>query len=243
MKRLKKFILVLCVSLFTITTVNFKVDAKDENTSKEEVVYINLNSDGSVDNIDVVNIFDLSKDQTIIDYGKYTSVSNMNTNDSIVYENNKVSINASKGKVYYEGKLDSKNIPWNFNIKYSLDGKTYSADEIAGKSGKLKIDISIKQNKAVDESFFKAYALQVTLTLDTNKASDIVADGATLANVGSNKQITYTILPDTEKDLTLTANVVDFEMDAIAINGVRMNLDVDMDTSKLKDKVSDINDR
>ena len=42
-----------------------------------------------------------------------------------------------------------------------------------------------------------------------------------MANVGSNKQISYTILPGKGLDAEVTADVKDFEMDAVTINGVK----------------------
>ena len=58
-------------AVLVITLLPVSVFAAQENTPKEEVVYINLNADGSVKEINVVNIFDLDKDGQIIDYGKY----------------------------------------------------------------------------------------------------------------------------------------------------------------------------
>lgn len=82
--------------------------------------------------------------------------------------------------------------------------------------------------------------MQATFTLDTDKATNIVADGATIANVGNDKQITYTILPNNEKDISLFATVHNFEMEAVAINAVRMNLNIDLNTEKLQNKIDEV---
>ena len=58
--------------------------------------------------------------------------------------------------------------------------------------------------------------------------------------MGSDKQLTYTILPGKGIDTVITADVTDFEMDAAAINGVRLNLDVDVDDTDLMDKVDEL---
>lgn len=52
----------------------------------------------------------------------------------------------------------------------------------------------------------------------------MAADGATVANVGSNKQLAYTILPNKGADIEITADVKNFEMSGIAINGIKLNL-------------------
>lgn len=241
MKKISKQISAIILSLIMIMgAMPMSAFAAQENTDKEEVVYVSLNSDGCVKEINVVNVFDLDKDGKIIDYGEYEKVRNMTTTDNINSNGDQITVDAKKGKLYYEGKLKSNEIPWLISIKYYLDGNEYSAKNIAGKSGKIEIKMSIKQNKKCDKSFFEGYALQATFTLDTDKATNIVADGATVANVGSDKQITYTILPNNEKDISIYANVDNFEMDAVAINAIRMNLDIDADTEKLQDKIDEV---
>ncbi len=83
---------------------------------------------------------------------------------------------------------------------------------------------------------------QAAMTLDAAKCKNIVADQATIANVGANKQLSYIILPGKGADLTIKADVMDFEMDAISINGVKLNMDMDVDDSELTDQVKEIRD-
>lgn len=241
MKKITKQITaVILAVVLVIGIMPVSVFAAQENTPKEEVVYINLNADGSVKEINVVNIFDLDENGKIIDYGKYENLRNMTTTDAIDYKNNTATIDANAGKLYYEGKLKENVMPWTITVKYYMDGKEYSAEKIAGMSGKLDIKMTIRQNKNCDSTFFEGYALQATFVLDANNATEIVADGATVANVGSDKQLTYTILPNTEKDIAISANVKNFEMDAIAINGIRLNLNIDIDDTELQEKINEI---
>lgn len=240
MKRLLKIAAALLAVFMVLTVLPMSAVAVETNTAKEEVVYIHLNTDGSVKEIYVVNIFDLDKDGKIIDYGEYTELRNMTTTDKISYQDNMVTVDAKAGKLYYEGRLKENVMPWDIAIRYYMDGKEYTAKEIAGKSGKLEIRLSVKKNADCNGSFFEGYALQTTVTLNTELATNIAADGATVANVGKNKQLTYTILPNTEKDMSVFADVKDFEMNAISINGIRMNLDIDMDDAVISGKIDEI---
>ena len=212
------------------------------NTDKEEVVYIKLGQDGSVSEINAVNIFDLEQDGEIIDYGSYQSVRNMTSTDEIQYANDVVSINAKAGKLYYEGKLSDNTMPWNIAIHYYIDGIEYTADQIAGMSGALTIKMSIKENTVCDGNFFDHYALQASVTLDTSLCKNIDAPDATTANVGNDKQLTYTILPGKGADIEITADVTDFEMDGIAINAIPLNLNIEVDDKELMDQVKDLQD-
>ena len=225
-------------SIFTIQVFAAQRSALQGNTPKEEVVYINLNADGSVKEINIVNIFDLNKKGKIIDYGKYENLRNMTTTDAIHYQNNMVTIDAGAGKLYYEGKLKENVMPWIISIKYFMNGKEYYADKMAGMSGKLEIKMSIRQNEKCDRSFFEGYALQAAFTLDTGKTANIVADGATMANVGSNKQLTYTILPGKGAEIKITADVTNFEMESVSINGVPLNLNIEVDDAELMERIA-----
>lgn len=240
MKHTKRIVSVLLAVLLIISILPLSAFAASENTPKEEVVYVNLNADGSVKEINVVNIFNLDENGQIIDYGKYEALRNMTTTDKIGYSGETVTIDTKAGKLYYEGKLDGNVMPWNIAIRYFLDGKEYSASEIAGKSGALKITMKITENKECIGNFFEGYALQAAVTLDTKKCNDIVADGATVANVGSNKQLTYTVLPNKGADIEITANITDFEMSGIAINGIRLNLAVEIDDAEIQSKINEI---
>lgn len=240
MRNLKRITAAFMAVLMLSPNLSTIAYATESNTPKEEVVYINLTKDGSVQDIYVVNIFELEKEGKIIDYGTYDSLRNMTTTDEITYENNMVTIDANTEKLYYEGKLAHNVIPWNISIQYYLDGKEYSASEIAGKTGALEIKLSIRENTACDSSFFEGYALQTTVTLDTNKCTNIIAEGATVANVGSDKQISYIILPNTETDITISADVREFEMNGIAMNGIRMNLNLEINDSKLQEEIDNI---
>lgn len=230
----------VAVTMVVVMTLSFNnsVNAAEQKNGKEEVVYGILNTNGSVNGIYIVNIFD--QKGKIIDYGNYSSVRNMTSEDAVTLDNNKVTFANTNDKLYYEGTLKSHELPWNISVKYFMDGKEYSADDIAGKSGALKIKINITQNEKCDNTFYKNYALQTTVTLDTNKCNNIVSDNATIANVGSDKQLTYTILPNKGADITITAQVKDFEMDAITINGVRLNLDIQIDDTELTEKIKDL---
>ena len=70
--------------------------------------------------------------------------------------------------------------------------------------------------------------------------SNIKADNATIATAGSKKQLTYTVLPGKTADFSVSADVRDFEMEAITINAIRLNLNLDLDTSEFEQQLSDL---
>ena len=240
MKYHKRILAALLAILLAFGSCPLSATAATENTPKEEVVYVNLKADGTVEEIYVVNIFELAQAGKIVDYGAYTTLRNMTGTQPIEYKNNVLRVDAAAGKHYYEGKLQSTVIPWNIDIRYFVNGKEYSPEQVAGKSGALKITVDITRNEQYQGNFYDSLALQVSLTLDTAKCRNIVAPDATVANVGRSKQLTHTILPGAGAHLEITSDVVDFAMDGIAINGISLNLNVDVDTLPLMERVDEL---
>lgn len=238
--RSKRIAALLMAGLFTAGSI-IPVNAAEVNDkAKEEVVYVNTDASGNVNEVNVVNIFG-SGDVT--DYGDYTSVKMLNTTDAITQDGDKVVFSTGANQAYYQGTMSpDTQIPWKIAITYELDGKKTAPEELAGKSGALTIHVQVEKNEACSGSFYDDYALQASFTLDTEHCSNIKAEGATLANVGADKQISYTVLPGKGLDAEISADVTDFEMDAVAVNGVQLSLNVDIDDEELMDKVREVMD-
>ena len=196
-------------------------------SAKEEVIYANLDASGTVTGVYAVNSFAVQAGDTVTDHGSYTAVRNMTTTDPLEHSGDTVTAAvAEDGKLYYEGTMDTATaLPWLVKLTYTLDGAEIAPEELGGKSGALAIRLQVSRNPDCTGDFFDQYALQVTMTLDTDRAQNIVADGATMANVGSNKQLSYILLPGSDSDVTVTADVTDFAMNAISLNGVSASTD------------------
>lgn len=218
--------------------------ASSKINKKEEVVYVNLNAGGAAESIDVVNILDIAAAGTLTDYGSYSSVRNMTTKDAITASGDEVKISAGKAeKLYYEGRLANTESPWNVKITYTLNGREVKPEDLGGVSGNLKISLKITKNPAYSgPDFYNNYALQGSVQFDTNKVKNLVAEGATIANVGEKKQLTYIALPGDGADYTITAEVSDFEYDGFSINAIPLNLSVEIDDTELLSKVDALKD-
>ena len=198
--------------------------ATQTESSKNETVYGMLNGDGSVDEIYVVN--QLIGEYT--DYGTYSEIKNLSTDsvpvtdgDQIVFPDEYV-----EGGLYYQGTMQGE-LPMVFDIRYFLDGEPVSASDIAGASEHLCIEIEYSQNEECDESVREGLSAQISIALSLDKASEIVADGATTVMTGSTVSIGYTILAGESGEKVLEADISDFEMDAITITLVKGTLSID----------------
>ncbi|MDO4594688.1 MAG: hypothetical protein Q4B52_04850 [Tissierellia bacterium] len=126
-----------------ITFVSSSTCFASSSYTKDENVFINLNSKGDVEDVFVINQFDVKNNTQIEDFGQYKKIKNLTTSDKLKNQEGKVSFDAKKGKFYYQGDLDSKNMPWNIDIDYKLDGKKIDSSNLKGKSGFLEISIKV----------------------------------------------------------------------------------------------------
>lgn len=221
-----------------------------EIKNKDEVIYATLASDGSVRAIYAVNHFTIIKAGSITDYGDYTLVKNLTDTTQLTQNGDAVTVQTNAENFFYQGNMATKELPWIFDILHSLDGVRTAPQELAGKSGKIEIHITTKQNAAVNPAFYENYILQISITLDTEKCSDIKAPGATVASAGKNKIIAYTVMPGKDADISLSAVVRDFAMTGIDISAMPFSMNMELpdtdsminDFTELSDAISDLND-
>ena len=212
--------------------------ANEDEPLKEEVVYGIMNSYGDVDNIYVVNAFDVLDSTVVEDYGEYNNVKNLTDLEPVQYNDNLVSVSRDKGRFYYQGDLVKKDLPWNVNITYILDGREENADDIRGKDGKLEMVIEITQNENIDPMYFEKYMVQLSITLDTEKCKHIKAKGAAIASAGTDKMINFATMPETESTFTITADVKNFSMKDITLAGVPFSMSEDMIDMSMIDEMA-----
>ncbi|HHW23742.1 MAG TPA: hypothetical protein GXX26_12845 [Clostridiaceae bacterium] len=220
-----------------------QVGSEGRISSKEEVVYGSLDNSGKIKSIYVVNILNVTEPGIVYDHGSYSSVKNLTDTGELVSENGKVKINASGGRFYYQGNIDNGDLPWIIDISYYLNDVKTDPKDLAGANGHLRIEIDTGKNNSIDPGFFDNYLLQVSLQLDTGNFSNIDAKGATLANAGENKIITFTVLPGTEGKLSVEADATDLEMGSIEFSAIPFSMQIEMpDMSEMTDDLSVLTD-
>jgi len=241
--RLLKVALMFILSFAVAIPVVNADGKKAAYRSKDEVVYGTLTAKGASEAAYVVNVFEVTNPGEIIDYGSYSEVKNLTDLSNMTINSDSVKLNVDKGKFYYQGDLESVVLPWDFTVRYYLDDQEISPEELLGKDGNVKINIQSTADETVDPMFFEHYTLQLTVPLDVERFSNIQAEDATIANAGKMEQVTFTVLPGDEADLTVTANVSDFELDGIDIVAIpfMMALD-DFETDGMVDDFSALSD-
>lgn len=116
----------------------------DNSTQKEEVIYVMTDANGNTQNIYAVNIYG---NGDVTDYGNYSAVKILNTDDNVSVNGDKVTFSSDSDKVYLQGDMTDVEIPWNIEIKYLLDGNEISADDLAGKAEVWKFILRSRKMK------------------------------------------------------------------------------------------------
>ena len=226
----------LCVVMCVQTgTAVYAQEDKTAEYEKRESVYAKLTADGKADKAYVVNHFSVEKAGKIADYGNYENVRNLTNLENLNVKDQQTDFSAEEGEFYYQGTMENAELPWNFGITYQLDGKVVTAQELGGKSGKLKICFSMKENPKVSDIFFDNYVAQISLTLDNEKIKNIIADGATSADAGGDTQLSFTVLPGKEAKYSVEADVTDFAMSGFSIAAVPYSMDIDLEDYGMDD--------
>ena len=105
-------------------------------------------ADGSVKKVIVSDwIKNALGSSTITDSGELKDVENVKGDESYTMNPDGMRVWDAQGNdIYCKGSID-KELPVNLSVSYKLDGKTVSADELAGKSGKVTIRFDYKNNQ------------------------------------------------------------------------------------------------
>jgi len=228
----KKWIAAVMSAILMFSALPSAAFSKDDTgtgsyTAKDEVIYGNLDLNGSIEEMYVVNTFHVSEPGELIDFGNYTEVRNLTNLTDMEHSGDKITFEAEEGEFYYQGEMENTVLPWNLSITYLLDGEEMNPEELAGADGELEIQIETTANENIDETFFEHYLLQISLTFDPEVFTDILAPEGTKASSGQDQQVSFSVLPGQEEVFIVSADVTEMEMDPIQINAVPANMSVD----------------
>lgn len=235
--------LALCFALSLFAVPAAAADAPAA-TGAEEVIYAKLDAAGEPLSAYAVVALNGDAGESVTHYGAYTAVENLTDTSALTYEDGAVTATIPEGgRLYYQGTLESFELPWDIAIGYELDGRSISPAELGGQSGALEMSLSVKPNGNAPGAFADEMMLQITVTLDASLCKDISAGGATVANAGGDKTLAFTVLPGAEAEYTVTADVEDFTMAGLTIAGVNYDIASAMgDTAEITDGVGQMTD-
>lgn len=115
----------------------------ESTTTKDESVYVILNADGSVSDVTVSDtLHNEDGFKNYQDTSDLTDVQNLKSDEAVQKTDNGYTWTTDDTNVYYQGKSNAA-LPLETSISYELDGKQIDPDDLAGKSGHLKMTVNV----------------------------------------------------------------------------------------------------
>ena len=184
--------------------------------TKEETVYSKLDNSGSnYKTIVSTHIQNTKNSELIEDMTDLLNIKNTNGEETFTQDGSKITWNANKNDIYYEGKSE-KELPVECKVKYELDGKEIEAKELAGKSGKVKITFQYTNKEErtviVNGKSVKMYVPFVVITggiIKNDNARNVKISSGKVVDDGSKSIIAGIAMPGLQESLGVSKSDID----------------------------------
>ncbi len=182
------------------------------SVTKTETVYVNLDNTGTQKSIKVSDWLHVPQGGVYVDdVTNLTSVVNVKDDSKPQVNGSTLRWHMSTTDLYYQGDYSGK-LPLEFKISYTLDGKSISASDIAGKSGNVKI--TVKMNN-VDSYTVKVNGVNMTMynpmlvvggiSLNETKFQNITVENGRVIGNGNTQYAVLAGFPGINESLGLSS--------------------------------------
>lgn len=244
------------------------VSLKDNDADKDESVYLISDANGNVNKTIVVDhLKNKDKKDTLEDASNLSDIENVKGKEKFTQSGDKLTWQAGGKDIYYQGTA-TEEPPVTQKVTYYLDGKEISPEDLAGKSGKVKIRFDYTNTTSYTETVSGEkqtvsvpFAAITGLVLGDGFENIEVTNGKAEVSDSSSVVLGYALpgLKDSlgikDKDLDgdvnipeymeMTADVKNFSMPAamtFVVNASDYVSTDGIDTSDLDDMINDLKD-
>lgn len=184
--------------------------------TKDETVYSKLDSEGkNYKTIVSTHIENSEYADEINDMSDLLNIKNTSGDETYTQDGNKFVWNANKNDIYYQGESE-KELPIECEVKYELDGKEVSANEIAGKSGKVKITLQYKNKEertininGKDEKMYVPFVVVAGTIIKNENARNIEISSGKVVDDGTKTVIVGMAMPGLQESLGISSDEID----------------------------------
>lgn len=223
-----------------------------QNISKDETVYVLASADGSVKKIIVS---DWIKNQlgsaTVTDKSDLNNIENVKGDESYSVNGDNMKVWDAQGNdIYYQGDIQ-KELPVGMSVSYTLDGKTISADELAGKSGKVTIrfDYDNRQYETVqingtNQRIYVPFAMLTGMILDNDCFSNVQVSNGKLVNDGDRTVVAGLAFPGLQENLALSRDqlsIPDYVEVTADVKNFSLGMTVTLACNDVFSQIDDVN--
>ena len=221
-----------------VTTAAEQLLKHSDTAGKEETVYVIADANGKANKVIVSEWLKNQKgSDTLKDQSNLKDVKNVKGDQDFTKgSGDELTWNAKGSDIYYQGTSD-KQLPVDVTVTYKLNGKTVSAKELDGASGKLTIEFNYKNNTGKTKkvngknvTIYQPFLMVSGLLVDNDKMSNVEVTNGKVINSGDKTVVVGMALPGLEESLGL-ADLTDSD-------GKKIDIDVPQKVT-IKADVSD----
>ncbi len=244
------------------------VSLKDNDADKDESVYLISDANGNVNKTIVVDhLKNKDKKDTLEDASNLSDIENVKGKEKFTQSGDKLTWQAGGKDIYYQGTATAEP-PVTQKVTYYLDGKEISPEDLAGKSGKVKIRFDYTNTTSYTETVngekqtvSVPFAAVTGLVLGDGFENIEVTNGKAEVSDSSSVVLGYALpglkdslgIKDGDLDgdvnipeyMEMTADVENFSMPAamtFVVNASDYVSTDGIDTSDLDDMINDLKD-
>lgn len=184
---------------------------------KDETVYVLASADGSVDKIIVSDwVQNARGDALIDDVTRLTGIENVKGNETYTLGGENACVWDARGNdIYYQGSIEEE-LPVSVAVSYTLDGRSVSPEELAGKSGKVTIRFDYTNNQyemvsvnGRQEKIYVPFAMLTGVLLDNEVFTNVSVSNGKIVNDGDRTIVAGLALPGLRDSLGLDRDDLD----------------------------------
>ena len=176
--------------------------AQSEGAEKEETVYIFTDATGKQKSMTVSNwLKNRTGADKLYDNSILQNIENVKGDEPFTRSGNILTWQAGGNDIYYQGTTDKK-APVGQTITYYLDGKKVSPQDLAGKSGKVKIHIDY-ENTAEYEEVCVPFTAVTGMIFSNDHVGNVEVDNGSVISEGKNTVVVGMAFPGLAESLRI----------------------------------------
>ena len=198
----------------------------DTEIEKEESVYVITDSTGEQQEVIVSDhLKNGPQIDKIADKSDLKEIENVKGDETFNQgSGNELTWDAGGKDIYYQGKTN-KEVPVVLNVKYYLDGKEVSSNELKGKDGNVTIRIKYENNTSVNDTKVP-FIVMSGFIVEDDCLKNITVDNGKVIDDGEKQVVVGLAAPGLAEDLDIDSEEIGLG-DSVTIKGKAKNFDVD----------------
>ena len=218
----------------------------------DEAYYATLDYYGNLTDGSVVKSYVLNGAASVTDYGSYDQIVNLTDGTQPSTADGKTVFRFNQkdepDHFYFDGKTAKpfETLPWTVSMTYQLNGVATKAEDLAGKTGLVKIGLNLVPNDNASEYAKNNYVLVASTAFNQDDILSLKAEGAQVQLIGNLRLVMLTALPGEEEHFTIEVGSKDFSFDGMTflmVPATLAQLDQIAELGKRKDELKEDYDK